>query len=400
MKNFILFFCLITLPIFAVPEIVGEESCIVENTCTILVPIENGYELYLKNKDPNLAAIKSVTINISLKNMSSDQVFPKFFVLRGGDPVFVTNLRIADVTKSFFYSYSITVNMGDWDAKHDDAYSYSLPFPSGIRARIGQGYNGGFTHSGYLKYSLDFSLPIGTPIHAARKGIVVSLVKKYSEGGVRRDLLSKANYVMIQHEDGTIGNYAHLKKDGVIVNVGDQVEEGQLIGYSGNTGYSQGPHLHFEVHKPTKDSQITTLPTFFRTQYNDHEMLSPFYLYWKPRQGIDPPKTDLFEEDILLCKSNGKELLTQCNDTNFRLGDRYALQLEFLKPTRNQIEFLLTIESDKVEPYYLKWFSQNEGAVEFRYFEIPKHPNFIGKWKMVVKVNGVEKKVFFFQVSA
>ncbi|PJZ87545.1 peptidase, partial [Leptospira levettii] len=137
MKNFILFFCLITLPIFAVPEIVGEESCIVENTCTILVPIENGYELYLKNKDPNLAAIKSVTINISLKNMSSDQVFPKFFVLRGGDPVFVTNLKIEDVTKSFFYSYSITVNMGDWDAKHDDAYSYSLPFPSGIRARIG-----------------------------------------------------------------------------------------------------------------------------------------------------------------------------------------------------------------------------------------------------------------------
>lgn len=340
MKKLILVLILYSIgfPISASPELVGKEECIVENTCTILVPIENGYELYLKNKSPNLEIIKSVVFNLSVKNLISNQEFPKYFVLKGGEPVFVTRLTIDDPSKSNFFSYSITVNIGDWDAIHDDSITYSLPFPDGIRSRVGQGYNGGFTHSGNLKYSIDFSLPIGTPIHAARKGTVVSLVKKYTEGGIRKDLLSKANYVMIQHEDGTIANYAHLKKEGVVVSVGETVTEGQLIGYSGNTGYSQGPHLHFEVHKPTKDSQIITLPTYFRTQYSDRETLSQSYLYWQPRQGIDPPLTNLLEEDILLCKSNGREVLQQCKDTQFRLGDRYAIQLEYAKPTKNQIE--------------------------------------------------------------
>ncbi|ABZ93211.1 Metalloendopeptidase [Leptospira biflexa serovar Patoc strain 'Patoc 1 (Ames)'] len=402
MKKLILVLILYSIgfPISASPELVGKEECIVENTCTILVPIENGYELYLKNKSPNLEIIKSVVFNLSVKNLISNQEFPKYFVLKGGEPVFVTRLTIDDPSKSNFFSYSITVNIGDWDAIHDDSITYSLPFPDGIRSRVGQGYNGGFTHSGNLKYSIDFSLPIGTPIHAARKGTVVSLVKKYTEGGIRKDLLSKANYVMIQHEDGTIANYAHLKKEGVVVSVGETVTEGQLIGYSGNTGYSQGPHLHFEVHKPTKDSQIITLPTYFRTQYSDRETLSQSYLYWQPRQGIDPPLTNLLEEDILLCKSNGREVLQQCKDTQFRLGDRYAIQLEYAKPTKNQIELFLTIDGNTVEPFYLKWFSERENAIEIRFFEIPKFSNFIGKWKMVVKVNGEEKKVFFFQVSA
>ncbi|MBL0955913.1 MAG: M23 family peptidase, partial [Leptospira sp.] len=47
MKKLILLFCLITMPIVSAPEMIGEESCIVENTCTILVPTEYGYELYL-----------------------------------------------------------------------------------------------------------------------------------------------------------------------------------------------------------------------------------------------------------------------------------------------------------------------------------------------------------------
>lgn len=400
MKKLVLFLCFISFQISASPVREVEELCIVENTCTILVPIENGYELYLKNKDPNLDIIKSVEVNISVKNLTTDYTFPRYLVLRGSDPVLITKLKIGDTSKTFFYSYSMTVNLGDWDAKHDDTYTYSLPFPDGIRARVGQGYEGNFTHTGPLKYSIDFSLPIGTPIHAARKGLVVSLMNQYSEGGVRKDLLSKANYIMIQHDDGTIANYAHLKKEGVVVSVGQYVEEGQLIGYSGNTGFTQGPHLHFEVHKPTKDSNIMTLPTYFRTQYSNRESLTQSYLYWQPRKGIDPPKSDLLEEDIILCKLNKKDVLIQCKSSNFRLGDRYAIQLEYVKPSKKRIELFLTIESNLVEPYYLQWITEKETAVEMRYFKIPKIPQFIGKWKMVLKVDGEEKKIFFFQVDA
>lgn len=399
MNKFLFFLLLFFLTFSITPQSGDKEECIVENTCIILVPIENGYELYLKNKIQNSEISKSIVFNLSVKNLITDYEFPRYIVLKGNDPVFITKLKIDDPTKSNFYSYSVIVNYGDWNAYHDDSFSYSLPFPEGVRARVGQGYNGNFTHTGYLRYSIDFSVPIGTPILAARRGTVVSLVKKYSEGGLRKDLLSKANYIMIQHEDGTIGNYAHLKKDGVVVNEGDFVEEGQLIGYSGNTGFSQGPHLHFEVHKPTKELKIQTIPTHFKTQYNEREILSHMYLYWKPRKGIDPPTTDLLDEDILLCKTNKKDILSNCNDTIFRLGEAYAIQFEFIKPTEKQIELFLSVDGNAVEPYYLKWNTQKDSVIDNRYFEIRNHKHFLGDWRMVVKVDGIEKKRFFFQIK-
>lgn len=399
MKKFIFIFCLFVSAVSS--QSISETNlvCLSNNICTFMIPTENGYDFYLVNRAPNANITRSITLNLSLKNLKSDLVFPQYYVLRSSEPIRVTQLAVENETKEIFYSVSILDYFGDWDRTHDDSVTYSLPFPKGIRSRIGQGYNGHFTHVGALQYSIDFTLPIGTPIHSARRGRVVQVVKKYTEGGIRNDLLSKANSILIQHDDGTIGNYAHLKKDGVVVNEGDYVEEGQLIGYSGNTGYSQGPHLHFEVHKPKKGSTVETIPTFFKTQYSDREYLNYLYLYWQPEKGIDPPNTDLLDEDILLCRKRGNEISSQCNDRKFRLGETYALQLEFNKPTIKQVELFLTIDSNMVEPYYLKWNINNENLLERRYFEIPKNRNFVGNWKMVIKVDGEEKKKFFFQID-
>jgi murein DD-endopeptidase MepM/ murein hydrolase activator NlpD len=59
--------------------------------------------------------------------------------------------------------------------------------------------------------------------------------------------LSEGNHVIIEHGDGTYGNYWHLKHNGALVNVGDTVKQGQVIGLAGKTGYAAFPHLHFEV---------------------------------------------------------------------------------------------------------------------------------------------------------
>lgn len=88
-------------------------------------------------------------------------------------------------------------------------------------------------------------MPIGTPLLAARKGRVVDIDQNFTEGGT--DPLLKANHVMILHEDGTLGLYSHLAANRIAVSFGQWVDAGTLIGYSGNTGYSTGPHLLFAV---------------------------------------------------------------------------------------------------------------------------------------------------------
>jgi murein DD-endopeptidase MepM/ murein hydrolase activator NlpD len=72
----------------------------------------------------------------------------------------------------------------------------------------------------------------------------------HEEGGFDMRYLDKANTVAIAHDDGTVAEYAHLSSGPAFVTVGQRVQAGDLLGHSGNSGYSSGPHLHFIVSKP------------------------------------------------------------------------------------------------------------------------------------------------------
>ncbi|MER3554882.1 MAG: M23 family peptidase [Meiothermus sp.] len=162
-------------------------------------------------------------------------------------------------------SYSWHYIMGDINAVPDGAV-YDLPFAPGQSFRINQGYDGAFSHQKELEYSLDFALPEGTPIYAAREGVVVAVQSEYSVGRVDPALKSCANYITVLHPDGTFAHYAHLHFGGSLVKVGDQVRRGQTIGFSGNTGYTSGPHLHFHVYQATSATGgWKTVPTLFET---------------------------------------------------------------------------------------------------------------------------------------
>ena len=128
----------------------------------------------------------------------------------------------------------------------EDQY-LSLPFAADDAVVISQGNHGWFSHSGWSNYAVDFPVPEGTPVAAARGGRVWSLKEDSDEGCDTSDCANLANFVAIDHGDGTVAHYLHLQLDGVPVALGDQVHVGQVIGYSGNTGFSTGPHLHFEV---------------------------------------------------------------------------------------------------------------------------------------------------------
>jgi hypothetical protein len=98
-----------------------------------------------------------------------------------------------------------------------------------------------------VRWAWDFALPIGTPIVAARDGIVAAAVDSFSGSGRRISDKPRANFVVVRHTDGTYSRYYHLERGSNAVRVGDSVVAGQTIARSGNTGFSSGPHLHFDV---------------------------------------------------------------------------------------------------------------------------------------------------------
>lgn len=130
--------------------------------------------------------------------------------------------------------------------KPDNSHIYSLPFIKGNRFLLIQAYNSSMSHNAEI--SLDFKMKQGSKVCAARGGIVTAIKEDSDEGGLKDEYLSKGNHIIIIHNDGSEAIYWHLQKDGALVNVGDTVLQGQHIGYSGNTGYSAFPHLHFQVY--------------------------------------------------------------------------------------------------------------------------------------------------------
>lgn len=131
-----------------------------------------------------------------------------------------------------------------------DDGGFSLPFACGASVRVTQGNGGSTSHTGRTAYAFDFGVALNTPIHAMRAG-VVTLVRTdtrpgdacYDGGG--SSCGPYANYVVLQHPDGTTSAYKHLND--ATVAVGATVTRGQVIGLSGSTGYSTGPHLHLEL---------------------------------------------------------------------------------------------------------------------------------------------------------
>lgn len=141
-----------------------------------------------------------------------------------------------------------------------DSALYALPYAVGA-AFLVTNTSGHFrrANGGVGLYAIDFAMQIGTPIHAARAGVVVAVRDSFADGnGV--DL--QENFVFVRHADGTIGRYFHLTMDGARVNVGDRVEQGDLLGLSGNTGRTAGPHLHFDVQRcgPNLPPRYNALP--------------------------------------------------------------------------------------------------------------------------------------------
>lgn len=241
---------------------------------------DSGVQVFVNNP---LYAPVSATFTVSGTNFNSSAGSSLVRVLPPRARTLVFTVRPADPQAAWNWSFSWSWRMGDINAQPDGAV-YDLPFAPGATFRLDQGYGGVFSHNtAEGRYALDFNLPEGTPVHAAREGVVVALETSFTAGGTDPALRAKANFIAILHADGTIAEYVHLKAGGSAVRVGQQVSRGQLIGYSGATGYTSTPHLHFHVYRalsPTAGWQ--TLPVQFRTLEGSPLTLQEGQRYTRP----------------------------------------------------------------------------------------------------------------------
>lgn len=214
----------------------------------------------------------TVTITGNLDNMQSTPALPCTFDIT--EQKYPTTKATALVhgqprttSAPYHYDWKYNWRIGVRGGRADGTV-YALPFQKGTSHVVAQSYGGTVSHfAGTEKeFAVDFRMPTGTTVRAARSGQVVAIKADSNSGGMDPKQFEFAgNYVMIRHSDGTYGSYLHLKQNGALVRIGQMVSTGDAIALSGNTGMSQGPHLHFEVFMPIDGKSIKTIPVRFQT---------------------------------------------------------------------------------------------------------------------------------------
>ncbi|MDR1424206.1 MAG: M23 family metallopeptidase [Azoarcus sp.] len=175
-----------------------------------------------------------------------------------------------------------SAGIGDAFATPDKGYPYRLPFAKGVRVRVTQipGVPGGTHQDALTRYAVDFGVPVGTPVLAAREGTVIEVRDGFTVGRPDPAFAEKVNFISILHDDGTFAQYAHLAVQGIWVRPGERIEAGQVIGRSGKTGYTGGPHLHFDLRrtriKPGGEVVQESIPiTFYRRRAGEKITFKP-----------------------------------------------------------------------------------------------------------------------------
>lgn len=219
----------------------------------IVEHIENQVKLHtIKHAGGETLKIKNelyapVEIQLSLENVDNVVGAARkrlHWILPPRKEIRLVTLTPYDRTKPMRYTPKLTYALGDPRAK-PQPYRYPLAWRGGPFQQS-QGPGGKYSHTGPKgRYARDISMPIGTPIIAARAGVVVKVENNQTGRGNN----PAGNFIRILHNDGTMSVYLHLKQGSITQKEGQYVKVGEQIALSGNTGRSTGPHLHFVIQR-------------------------------------------------------------------------------------------------------------------------------------------------------
>lgn len=224
-----------------------------ERTCTDLVCIE--VRQFAHTVELWAETTRLMTVGVSVETEGLDgPTEPVSAIVNGRSPLYSWTIDGGP----WSYRWFRTAHIGAVTAEHSDP-AYLRPFVGDFEAK---------GHAGSDVNALDWAMPEGTPVLAARDGEVIASRGDSDSGCGTGRCAGAANYVYIRHDDGTVGQYLHLQHGGALVSAGDIVRAGDQIGLSGNTGFPTGPHLHFQVSTPTPGGQYgyKTFPVRFGLQ--------------------------------------------------------------------------------------------------------------------------------------
>lgn len=258
-------------------EVKKRSDCRQDKFCVYSEQEETQVKLYLENK---MYYPMTVRFKLTLKNTEVFEHRPLVDTYAGKSYSHVLTLRAKDNKKNWSWKYKNFWHRGRLNVTHDANYVYRLPYQTGRRFKLTQGFNGKYTHKKDNLYGLDFEMPEGTKIYAAREGTVVGIKEDSNKGCGQATCRNDGNYVAIRHSDGTLGEYFHLKFNGVLVEHGQKIEKGQLIGLSGNTGWTTKAHLHFSVHSGSAGDYRLSHPFLIKTNVGilKHLQEGQFYI--------------------------------------------------------------------------------------------------------------------------
>lgn len=240
--------------------------CAVSCSKKIVTP---GYIFFENSKDSIFVYAKNtMSAPYQVLVEKNNEAITDAFILSPKDTTLLLKFESVKIdTLQILEQYSFKTAYGDPNmTSYDSIYNYQLPFPKHKNYNILQGNSTNFTHNNdFSRYALDFRMPIGDTICAARNGYVVGITEKHSKHGTDKSYRDYANYLTICHDDGTFSQYVHLDKNGALVEVNDYVEVGQSIAISGHTGWSTEPHLHFAVFK-VKPFEFVSVPIIINSK--------------------------------------------------------------------------------------------------------------------------------------
>ncbi|CAN5704169.1 hypothetical protein BH09VER1_BH09VER1_43450 [soil metagenome] len=210
----------------------------------------------------------TVTIRCELINATASCSFPLTVSSKGHKAVELVRIQRKDGRVPWKYQFAYHWKFGEPSELKPGNAVYLLPFRAGEEHRVTQGHLGKFSHYQGTgnENAIDWDAAEGTPVCAARGGVVTGVRDDQRVGGIDPKLEPAANYVVIKHDDGTYAEYLHIRPTGALVRLGQKVTAGQEIARSGNTGFTDGPHLHFAVFLPVDGEQRVTLPVRFQTR--------------------------------------------------------------------------------------------------------------------------------------